>query len=34
MTPLIGIGAQVALQFASNGILKRFLMTFQEGDEE
>jgi hypothetical protein len=29
LTPLLGIGAQVALQFGSNGLIKRFLLGFQ-----
>lgn len=35
MAPLLGIGAQVALQFGSNGLIKRFLLNFQdENDDE
>jgi mannose/fructose/N-acetylgalactosamine-specific phosphotransferase system component IID len=29
LTPLLGIGAQVALQFGSNGLIKRFLLGFR-----
>ena len=29
ITPLLGIGAQVALQFGSNGLIKRFLLGLQ-----
>jgi|688.fasta_scaffold486261_1 hypothetical protein len=29
LTPLLGISAQVALQFGSNGVIKRFLLGFQ-----
>lgn len=29
LSPILGVGAQVSLQFASNGILKRSLMKLQ-----
>jgi hypothetical protein len=33
VTPLLGVGAQVALQFGSNGLIRKFLLKFQ-GEEE
>ena len=33
LSPLLGIGAQVALQFGSNGIIKSFLHALHGGDD-
>lgn len=32
LTPLLGIGGQVSLQFVSNGMIKRFLNSFANED--